>query len=378
MIKFPIFCEFGGLVMSDNRRVYRQVHSRLRKLYPKKLAGNQARHINTLAMMTAGIVQSKQSHLEKIARHAPDGNHVSSREKKFTRFIKNDEINAQTYFLPFIMALLTSLASSGSLILVMDASETGRRCLTLMVSVVYCGRALPIVWKTVKGNKGHLPETTHLELLWEAQAVMPNGAAVIFLGDGEFDGSQLQQALTNAGWEYVCRTAKNRQITDEGDQFALDEILLCEGDCVDMPGVSFGHEGYGPVLVIAWWKEGCEAPIYLVSNMECVDEACYLYGYRFTIETFFSDQKSRGFNLNKSHISDPERIARFLIASCLAYIWVIYLGVRAVKDKLQAIIHRADRCDLSLFQLGLRMLEHLLNEDLDIPFELIMPNQCRI
>jgi hypothetical protein len=112
--------------------------------------------------------------------------------------------------------------------------------------------------------------------------------------------------------------------------------------------------------------------------MECVDEACYLYGYRFTIETFFSDQKSRGFNLNKSHISDPERIARFLIASCLAYIWVIYLGVRAVKDKLQAIIHRADRCDLSLFQLGLRMLEHLLNEDLDIPFELIMPNQCRI
>jgi hypothetical protein len=29
-----------------------------------------------------------------------------------------------------------------------------------------------------------------------------------FLGDGEFDGSQLQQALTNAGWEYVVALLK--------------------------------------------------------------------------------------------------------------------------------------------------------------------------
>jgi hypothetical protein len=33
------------------------------------------------------------------------------------------------------------------------------------------------------------------------------------------------------------------------------------------------------------------------------------------------------------------------------------------------IIHRRNRCDLSLFQLGLRFLEHLLNEDMPIPVE---------
>ena len=31
------------------------------------------------------------------------------------------------------------------------------------------------------------------------------------------------------------------------------------------------------------------------------------------------------------------------------------------------IIHRRHRCDLSLFQLGMRLLEHFLNEDLPIP-----------
>jgi hypothetical protein len=50
------------------------------------------------------------------------------------------------------------------------------------------------------------------------------------------------------------------------------------------------------------------------------------------IETFFSDQKSRGFQLDKSHISQPQRLARLLIATCLAYIWMVYLGVRCMAD----------------------------------------------
>ena len=89
--------------------------------------------------------------------------------------------------------------------------------------------------------------------------------------------------------------------------------------------------------------------------------------------TFFSDQKSRGFNLHKSHIADPARLARLMIAACLAYIWIIYLGVIAKRDDWVQVIHRTDRCDLSLFQLGLRLLEHFLNEHLPIPVAFDMP-----
>ncbi|RUM45064.1 MAG: hypothetical protein DSY80_03775 [Desulfocapsa sp.] len=92
-----------------------------------------------------------------------------------------------------------------------------------------------------------------------------------------------------------------------------------------------------------------------------------IYKKRFRIETFFSDEKSRGFYIQKSHISDPERLNRLLIAACLAYLWVVYLGTVAKKDNLVRIIHRSDRCDLSLFQLGLRLLDYLLNHDKIIP-----------
>ena len=63
----------------------------------------------------------------------------------------------------------------------------------------------------------------------------------------------------------------------------------------------------------------------------------------------------------------------FSIAACLASIWIIYLGVIAKRDQWVAIIHRTDRCDLSLFQLGLDLLEHLHNESLSIPVAFQMP-----
>ena len=127
-----------------------------------------------------------------------------------------------------------------------------------------------------------------------------------------------------------------------------------------------GH-AYGPVRVLGWWARGHAEPIYLVTNLELAAEACWWYRKRFTIETFFSDQKSRGFHLHQSHLSDPARLMRLLLAACLAYLWIIYLGVVAQRDGWMRVIHRTDRCDLSLFQLGLALLDHLLNEGLPIP-----------
>ncbi len=73
------------------------------------------------------------------------------------------------------------------------------------------------------------------------------------------------------------------------------------------------------------------------------------------------------FHLHKSHISESARLSRLLMAACLAYIWIVYLGALCEQDGWVCIIHRGDRCDLSLFQLGLRLLDYLLNEGCTIP-----------
>jgi hypothetical protein len=56
-----------------------------------------------------------------------------------------------------------------------------------------------------------------------------------------------------------------------------------------------------------------------------------------------------------------------MIAACLAYLWLIYLGLTALRDGWVKLIHRVARCDWSLFRLGLALLDYLLNEELPIP-----------
>ena len=141
--------------------------------------------------------------------------------------------------------------------------------------------------------------------------------------------------------------------------------------CLSLEQVSFTRQRYGPVLAVAWWRKNYHEPIYLVSNLDLVDEVCYWYRRRFKIETFFSDQKSRGFNLHKSHVCDPHRLTRLMLAACLAYLWIVYLGVQALHKNFLPLIHRTDRCDLSLFQLGLRLLDYLLDFQKPIPVSFV-------
>jgi hypothetical protein len=55
------------------------------------------------------------------------------------------------------------------------------------------------------------------------------------------------------------------------------------------------------------------------------------------------------------------------MAACCADIWSVYLGALCEQDGWGRILHRGDRCDLSLFQLGLRLLDYCMNENFMIP-----------
>lgn len=353
--------------MSDNRRVYRTIRRAIKQMYPHEPKGNDVRMLTTLAALVSGIVLGKSCQLPTIASKAPDRAMADSRIKRYSRWIQNERIDYEGYYLPFVNELLVSLANIRELVFIIDEGEVGHQCITLMISLIYGKRALPITWLVVKGSKGHLPERLHLDLLSQLQAVLPQNCRAVFLGDGEFDGIELQAALQSLGLRYVCRTAQHTQLYEDDLLFSFNDLCLRPGDQICIPQVWFAHEGFGPVTVIARWETGYLDPIFLVTNIELPDEACYWYKKRFQIETFFGDQKSRGFQLHKSHLSDPQRLATLMIAACLAYLWIVYLGLVALRKDWVKVIHRPDRCDWSLFRLGLALLNHFLNESLPIP-----------
>ena len=322
--------------MSNSRRRRRAIEVKLLKLsgYP---TGHARQRLTILAAYISGIVGSRNTHSREAAKHSGMSGKVPSREKNFERWRKNENVTYELDYLPYLSEVLASL-SGGTLALAMDGSGVGRGCMTLMVSLIYNNRALPLVWFVFLRPKGHSTAATHIELLDKVCEILPDDTRVIFLGDGEFDSIELQAHLqTLPNWDYVCRTAKNCWVYADGEWFVLDDLCLLPDMCIGIPDARFTEQAFGPVQIVAHWQRQHEDPLYLVTSLELAGEACHWYRLRMRIETFFSDQKSRGFQLHKSHLSDPKRLFRLLIAACLAYIWMIFLGVHA---HLTAILDR--------------------------------------
>src|SRR5438067_4018363 len=212
--------------MSDNLRRYRAIRHALAQCYPTSPQGNFARHLNTLPALISGIVGSKSSQLPHIATKVPNGTKPESRVKRFTRWLDNDNILEEVYFLPYADLLLRHLALQ-TLVLVMDGSVVGRGCVALMLHVVYKGRALPLTWRVRQCPKGHFPEALHIALVTQVHKLIPPGASVVLLGDGEFDGTRLQQTVEEAGWSYVCRTGTHMTAWWDGETFRLDTLGAC-------------------------------------------------------------------------------------------------------------------------------------------------------
>jgi hypothetical protein len=91
--------------------------------------------LTTLAALISGIVGSTSTPLPSVATQIPDGAKPESRVKRLTRWLDNERILEEVYFLPYVDLLLTQLAIK-TLVVVMDGSVVGRGCLALRLHVV--------------------------------------------------------------------------------------------------------------------------------------------------------------------------------------------------------------------------------------------------
>ena len=248
--------------MSDNLNRYRAINDALHQVYPTPPVGRLAQSLAVLAMFINGIVASGSTHLRAVAKKTPTGAKVTSREKQLGRWYQNEHVSYEVHMLPFVRQLLAGLASQ-TLVLAIDGSEVGRGCVALMVSLIYQQRAIPLVWLVKQGKKGHFPAAMHIELLGELQSLLPANASVVVLGDGEFDSVELQGYVNDLGWGYVCRTAKNTQVCLDGEWLSLQKIDVWRGSRIPLYDVAFTQQAYGPVLVVIWWNNQHNEPLYL-------------------------------------------------------------------------------------------------------------------
>jgi len=347
--------------MTDRYQVYTKVFKMLKRMTQTYHEG----HMITLAKMIAGIVIGRNAQLSALSADIPGDAKDKSIEMQLRRWVKDDRLDADTVYMPFARQILEALASL-PLILVMDGSQAGRGCMVLMVGVLYKKRALPIAWVTYKGKKGHTTAQRHIQALGKVIPLLPPESEVILLGDAEYDTTEMiVWVQENTSWSYVLRTAPQIHVCEDQNGQPIGKYSLAKGQVFLRSQVGFTQQATVSLNLVGWWGSRHKEPIYLVTNLNNAYQTCRYYRRRFQIETFFSDQKSRGFHIHKSHLSDPVRLSRMMIAACLAYVWMICQGLWVIASNNTGLIDRTDRIDKSLFRLGLDWIKFALKRNLD-------------
>ena len=347
--------------MTDRYKVYTKVLKVLKEMVKMSHPG----HILTLAMMIAGLVTSRKAHLSAVSAEIATEAKESSVEMRFRRWVKNASMDADVIYMPFAKQILQVLCDE-PLRLVMDGSQIGRGCMVLMVSVLYKKRALPLAWIVYQGKKGHTTGQRHVEALTKVEYLLPANCQIILLGDAEYDTTEMQQWVQKKeNWDYVLRTSPQIYVQDGPQSQSIGTYPLQQGQFFQRHEVGFTQEATISVTLVGWWSIRYDGPLYLVTTLSNGYQACKYYRRRFQIETFFSDQKSRGFHLHKSHLADPQRLSRLLLASCLAYIWMVCQGLLVIAQHNTGLIDRTDRIDKSFFRLGLDWIRYALKANLD-------------
>jgi len=347
--------------MTDRDKVYTKVKKTIKQMLKLDHQGQEV----TLAMMISGIVLSRKAQLSTMSSEVPSKAKDQSIEMRMRRWVKDDNLDVEAVYMPFARQILEAL-SPLPLVLVMDGSQVGRGCMVLMVGVLYQKRALPIAWLVYKGKKGHASAERHIQALEKVVPLLSKESQVVLLGDAEYDTTEmLVWVEENTSWQYVLRTSPQIYVQTTVSNQPMRDYPLEKGNLFYLKQVGFTQTSTVTLNVIGWWGSGYEEPIFLITNMANAYEACKYYRRRFRIETFFSDQKSRGFHIHQSHLADPARLSRLLIAACLAYIWMISQGLRVIAENKLSLIDRTDRRDKSLFRLGLDWLKYALKHAID-------------
>ena len=337
-------------------RLYDTWIYRIRELCP----GQRITRVRNFVWLMIGIYQSRSVCLSRIAGKIPGPAKLLSSVRRLSRLLDNPAIRVREWYEPIAREWLeTQFQHLGEIRLIVDGTKIGFGHQLLIVCLAYRKRAIPIAWTWVKHIRGHSSAWKQLALWAYVRKLIPSGAAVFLVGDCEFGSVAVLSQLDQWHWFYVLR-----QKSDTGVWLNEKSGWKTFGSYIHKPGHSIWlGKGYLTtkeiyrVNLLVHWKSGEKEPWCLATNLPDLEMALQYYRRRMWVEEMFGDWKKHGFDLECTMLRHFERLSRLTLAVALLYVWLISTGTHAIRNGFRDLVDRTDRRDLSIFQIGWRLIE---------------------
>lgn len=306
--------------------------------------------LQRVADVLEALVQGQSTCQRVLAPFLPSDSSPEARKKRLERCFRDEQLQGEV----FLLALLP-LLPPGKLVLALDRTNWmhGTQPLNLLVlGVVIHGFTLPLVWAALP-HSGSSDTATRERLIARLLRHLPACRWKVLVADREFIGQDWFCFLRRRGLKRCLRIKGSARV--DGDR--LDEIYadLAPGQVVAM----LDREAvYGCWMQIVVTRSPTGDLVCLATDLHAGD-ACRLYHLRWSIECTFSSMKSRGFDLERTGITHPDRLERLFGLVTLAWVWCLRVGVDAAGQRpIQIKAH--GRQAMSLVTYGWERLAHAL------------------
>lgn len=312
----------------------------------------------TLAVLIAGLVQSRTVNLSHLAVHLPGPARAASKYRRLQRFFQfvrlDQEVAAR------LVVRMLDLERSTYLALDRTNWKLGSRNINILVLAIVTRRfRVPLLFALLPHQGG---SDTGLRIALMQRYLALFGAAAIrcLIADREFVGVEWMDFLNENNIPFAIRVRTDMTVTlDDGRVWSLATLLqrrraqqgkvICQGRINGMAGSM-----RQPVHIVAKRLSNGEWLI-VATNRPDPNQALNDYRKRWGIECLFSDAKTRGLNIEDTHITNPEKLASLIVIVMLAITWAYRcatktMGMKAIPRKSHGRRHK------SWFRIGLDAL----------------------
>jgi hypothetical protein len=284
-----------------------------------------------MAELIAAITRAGTVNLNRLAPHIESDAKTASVHRRLERFFSEVRLNDAEV----ARATVASLGLCGKpWHLAMDRTnwKLGKTDLNVLVlSVAVNQVCVPLLW-TVLDKAGNSNTDERIDLMQSFLDTFPNQKLASFAGDREFIGNRWIAWLQQKGIPHVVRLREGMKvfdaahapasITQHAARLKSGETLALAGDWRIGPSEA---EASPPVRIVIMRLETGE--LLALASRTSPKRALALYRKRWKIESLFGALKTRGFNLEATHMADPAKLSTLIALLTLAAAFACKAGL---------------------------------------------------
>lgn len=278
--------------------------------------------VKFLALFIMALLRVKTINLAEIATAFSTQVLVSSNYKRLQRFFREFEIDRKEW----VDAICAIMDFQELWVLSLDRTQwqLGKHTYNILtLGIAHQGLAIPIVWEFLP-KKGNSQTQERIDIMKKFAQLLGIERVAYLTADREFVGKEWFKYLErNCSF---CIRIRHSDLISDGRRNLPGSVVFANLAIGEVRSLSKRRRIWGVSMYVSALKLKSGELLIVVSNRPGTS-AIQDYGRRWQIETLFGCLKSRGFELESTHLKEPARLNKMLFLLTLALCWAHRVGV---------------------------------------------------